>query len=257
MERKVAVVTGGASGIGEASARRLAKDGYTIAILDCDTERARAVAADLPDAMAIQTDVADLSAVENAAGRITEQFERVDVLLTSAGILQGIDTFTSMDVEAHDRLWRVNYHGTVHACRVFGQIMKRRRSGAIVTVGSINSFAALPLPAYCVSKTAILRLTEILAVELGPYDIRVNGVAPTYVITPAMQSRIDAGERDPGRIRESGALNMLVYPKHIADVVAFLASDAARAVTGVMMPVDAGWTAATPYRSFVGGIPDL
>ena len=127
--------------------------------------------------------------------------------------------------------------------------------GAIVTIGSVNSFSALPLPAYGPSKTAILRLTQILSVELGRHGVRVNAVAPTYVITPAMQARIDAGERDPAVIRASGALDMLVMPRHIADVVAFLCSDAAAAITGVTLPVDAGYAAAVSYKSFAGGLP--
>jgi NAD(P)-dependent dehydrogenase (short-subunit alcohol dehydrogenase family) len=133
--------------------------------------------------------------------------------------------------------------------------MSGARKGAIVTVGSINSFAALPLPAYCPSKTAILRLTEILAVELGRHGVRVNGIAPTYVLTPALEQRIAAGERDPDLIRNAGAIEMFVTPAHIASVVAFLCSQEAAAVTGVMMPVDAGWGAVTPYRSFAGGVP--
>jgi NAD(P)-dependent dehydrogenase (short-subunit alcohol dehydrogenase family) len=133
--------------------------------------------------------------------------------------------------------------------------MRAAGSGAIVTLGSTNSFSALPLPAYGPSKTAILRLTQILAVELGRHGVRVNGVAPTYVITPAMQARIDKGERDPDVIRASGALDMLVRPENVADVVAFLCSDAAAAITGVMLPVDAGYAAAVTYKSFAGGLP--
>ena len=127
--------------------------------------------------------------------------------------------------------------------------------GAIVTLGSINSFAALPLPAYCPSKTAILRLTELLAVELGRFGVRVNGVAPTYVLTPAVKAKIDAGERDPEAIRRSNALGIFVEPADVAEVVAFLCSDAARAVSGVMLPVDAGHLSTDHYFSFAGGVP--
>jgi len=160
-----------------------------------------------------------------------------------------------MDLDEHARVWDVNYHGTVHTVRAFAGAMSKRGRGSIVTLGSINSYAALPLPAYCPSKTAILRLTQILAVELGRHGLRVNGVAPTYVLTPALQARIDAGDRDPDLIEKAGAVEMFVYPEHIASVVRFLCSEQAAAVSGVMMPVDAGWEAATSYRSFVGGVP--
>lgn len=259
MAKQTAVITGGASGIGEATARRLAADGYGIWILDADMSRAKTVAADITatggQANAIETDVAETTAVEDAARRIIESAGAPDVLVTSAGILHSAETLLDMDLAEHDRMWRVNYHGTVHACRAFGAPMLARGSGAIVTVGSINSFAALPLPAYCPGKTAILRLTEILAVELGRGGVRVNGVAPTYVLTPALQAKIDAGERDAAAIRASGALDMFVMPNHIADAVAFLCSPQAAAITGVMLPVDAGWCAATPYKSYTGGLP--
>ena len=160
-----------------------------------------------------------------------------------------------MDVEAHDRLWQVNYHGTVHTARALGRAMQRRGSGAIVTLGSINSYVALPLAAYCPSKTAILRLTEMLAVELGRFGVRVNGVAPTYVLTPAIRARIESGERDPDVIRNANALGLLVEPHHVASVIHFLCSEAAAAVSGVMLPVDAAHLPKTHYHGFAGGVP--
>ncbi len=259
MADKSAVITGGASGIGEACARRLARDGHAVWLLDADTDRAGEVAANIEAtggrAKTLLVDVADANAVDACARTVIAETGAPDVLITSAGILHSAETLLDMDIEAHDRMWRVNYHGTVHACRAFGRPMLERGAGAIVTVGSINSFAALPLPAYCPGKTAILRLTEILAVELGRNGVRVNGVAPTYVLTPALQARIDAGERDAAAIRKSGALDMFVLPEHVANVVAFLCSDQAAAITGVMLPVDAGWCAATPYKSYTGGLP--
>ena len=112
----------------------------------------------------------------------------------------------------------------------------------------------LPLPAYCPSKTAITRLTELLAVELGRFNVRVNGLAPTYVLTPALKARIDSGDRDPDLIKNSGVLDMFVLPEDIANAAAFLCSDQARAITGVMLPVDAGHLAWTPYQNYAGGV---
>jgi NAD(P)-dependent dehydrogenase (short-subunit alcohol dehydrogenase family) len=255
MAERTAVVTGGASGIGEACAMKLSADCHRIWILDMIGEGAARVAASITEAGgqadAMEVDVSDLAAVEKCAGTTGAP----DVLVSAAGILESPSTFATMDMAAHDRLWRVNYHGTVHCCRAFGSAMAEAGRGAIVTVGSINSFSALPLPAYCPSKTAILRLTEILAVELGRSNVRVNGIAPTYVLTPAIEAKIASGERDPDVIRKSGAIEMFVTPANIADVVAFLCSDAAAAITGVMLPVDAGWNAVTPYRAFAGGVP--
>ena len=255
-ERGVAVVTGGASGIGEASARRLAADGYSVAVVDVDAEHAAAVAAELGAAAgSYACDVSDRSALQGVAEAIEAELGPVEVLVTSAGLLENSSTVMDMDVAAHDRLWQVNYHGTLHTCRAFAPAMIERGRGAICTIGSIMSTAPSPLPAYTPSKTAIMRLTQILAVELGRHGIRVNSVGPTYVLTPAIQARIDAGERDPEVFRESSALKILVKPADVADVIAFLCSDEARVITGVHMPVDAGWAAATPYQAYAGGMP--
>jgi NAD(P)-dependent dehydrogenase (short-subunit alcohol dehydrogenase family) len=257
--QKSAVITGGASGLGEACARRFAADGALVWILDANAERAAAIAADITAAggaaRSAAVDVADDSALEACAGRIRAETGAPDILVTSAGILETVNTVLDADMALHDRVWAVNYRGTVAACRSFGRLMREAGKGAIVTIGSTNSFSALPLPAYGPSKTAILRLTQILAVELGRHGVRVNGVASTYVLTPAMQARIDKGERDPAAIRASGAIDMLVLPSNVADVVAFLCSDGAAAITGVMLPIDAGFAAAVTYKSFAGGVP--
>jgi len=256
---KSAVVTGGASGLGEACARRFARDGAFVWILDADAARAEAVVrsieADGGRAGFIETDVTDEAGLTERAARVSAESGAPDILLTSAGILETVSTVLDADMETHDRVWAVNYRGTVSTVRAFGRLMRDAGRGSIVTVGSVNSFAALPLPAYGPSKTAILRLTEILAVELGRHGVRVNGVAPTYVVTPAMQARIDAGERDQAVMRAAGALDMLVRPENVADVVAFLCSDAAAAVTGHMMPVDAAFLPVATYTGFAGGVP--
>ena len=95
---------------------------------------------------------------------------------------------------------------------------------------------------------------ELLAIEFGRHGVRVNGVAPTYTLTPALKARIESGDRDIDVIRKSGAIEMLVEPRHVAAAVKFLCSDDAAAITGVMLPVDAGWKAATLYRSYAGGV---
>jgi NAD(P)-dependent dehydrogenase (short-subunit alcohol dehydrogenase family) len=259
MNDRVALVTGGASGIGEACARRFARDGYRVAILDRDGDRAGRVSEDIArggtGCVAHVVDVADPGALDAAVAAVAGGWGRIDACVTAAGLLETVSTIMDMDLTAHERIWKVNYNGTLHTCRAVGRVMQEQGSGAIVTLGSINSFAALPLPAYCPSKTAILRLTEMLAVELGRFGIRVNGVAPTYVLTPAVQAKIDSGERDAQVIRRSNALGIFVEPADVAEVAAFLCSDAARAVSGVMLPVDAGHLSTDHYFSFAGGVP--
>lgn len=256
---EVAIISGGGSGLGEACARKLADCGAEVWLLDQNIGAAEMVAENVRasggTAHAMQVDVSNAEAVENAAVRISADAGTPSALVTAAGIIETVSTVLDADLEAHDRLWAINYGGTLNACRSFGRLMRDAGAGSIVTIGSINSYAALPLPAYCPSKTAILRLVEMLSVELGRYGVRVNGVAPTYVLTPGLQAKVDAGERSLDAMLKVNALKKMVEPNDVANVVAFLLSKDARAVTGHMMPVDAGYFPATTFATFAGGQP--
>jgi NAD(P)-dependent dehydrogenase (short-subunit alcohol dehydrogenase family) len=256
MSRTVAVVTGGASGIGEATARRLAADGCSVAIVDVDATAGAAVAKSIgPAARFYACDVSDAKAVEAVAASIEADLGPAGILVTSAGLIPNAESIMEMDMAAHDRMWQVNYNGTVHCARAFARRMIPQGKGAIVTLGSINSRLPLPIPAYNMGKAAIERLTQLLAVELGRHGIRVNSVAPTYVMTPPLRAKVDAGERDMNKIMAVHALNRLPEPADIADAIAFLCSDQARAITGILLPIDAGWLAAVSYRTYAGGVP--
>ncbi len=259
IEKSVAVVTGGASGIGEACARRFARDGYDIAILDQNEALGRKVVASLQEAGAkaafYACDVADAAAQVEIARRVEADQGPATVLVTSAGMLDKVETLMSVDLEHHARVWDVNYNGTLHSVRAFGVKMQERQRGAVCTVGSVNSFIGLPLPAYNPAKAALKRMTELLAMELGRAKVRINSVAPNYTLTPGLKAKIDAGERDSENIKRSGALYMLIEPEHVANAVAFLCSDEAIAITGHMLPVDAGYLAAAYYQTFAGGLP--
>lgn len=255
--RPVAVVTGGSRGIGEAAARKFVASGHAVAILDVARERGEALARELGDAARFYAcDVADADVVEELAGRCARELGPASVLVTSAALIPNTESVMDMDLAAHDRMWRVNYHGTVHACRSFGrQMIAAGRGGAIVTLGSINSLLPLPLPAYNPGKVAVVRLTQLLAAELGRHRIRVNSVAPTYVMTPELQARIDAGQRDLGKMLQVHALATLPTPADVADAIAFLCSPAARTITGSVLPVDAGWSTGVSYMTYAGGVP--
>ena len=254
-----AVVTGGGSGIGEACARRFAKDGYAVAVIDQDAAGAERVVSELRKAGATANayigDVSESSTMSAFAESIERELGPSTALVTSAGILNNSNTIMAMDLEEHQRVWDVNYNGTVYTVRAFAPYMERRGRGAIVTVGSVNSYIQLPLPAYNPSKAAIKRLTELLCMELGRNQIRVNGVAPNYTMTPAFKQRIDSGLRDPENIKRSGAIHMLIEPYHVANAAAFLCSEEAEAISGVMLPVDAGYLCAAYYQTYAGGLP--
>ena len=258
MTGRIAVITGGASGIGRATADLLAEKGDVLVIADINLAGAEVAAEELrakgATAHARALDVASDVMVEAFFDEVESDIGPVRAVVHSAGILQNAVTTERMSRDEADRVMDVNYRGTwsvnVAACRR----MKARQAGAVVNLASINSFAALPIPSYCVSKVAVKQLTEILAVEYGVHGIRVNAVAPTYTITPAIQARIDSGHRDPEAIKDSGALKMLVYPRNIADGIVFLLSSRAAAITGVTLPIDAGWQAAVTYRSYVAPV---
>jgi NAD(P)-dependent dehydrogenase (short-subunit alcohol dehydrogenase family) len=258
-KQTVAVITGGGSGLGEATARRFAKDGHAVALLDRNIAGAEAVAALISKgggkAKAYECDVANAKAMDALAATVESALGPATALVTSAGLIPNTESLMEMDMEAHDRMWAVNYNGTLHACRSFGRQMIAAKRGAIVTIGSINSVLPLPIPAYNMGKAAIVRLTELLAVELGRHGIRVNSVGPTYVMTPPLKAKVAAGERDMDKIMAVHALPYLPVPDDIADAIAFLCSDQARAITGVLLPVDSGWISAVSYRTYAGGVP--
>ncbi len=243
----VAVVTGAARGIGAATARKFASLGYVVASLDVN---------EAAEGKFYRCDVADAAAVEAIAAKVKADLGPASVLVTSAALIPNTESIMDMDLGAHDRMWRVNYHGTLHACRSFGrQMVDAGRGGAIVTLGSINSVLPMPLPAYNPGKAAIARLTQLLANELGRHRIRVNSVGPTYVMTPELQARIDAGQRDLAKIMSVHALDTLPTPADVAEAIAFLCSPAARTITGILLPVDSGWLAAVSYMTYAGGVP--
>ena len=255
----VAVITGGSNGIGAATTRLFASRGYAVAILDVNQERGKSLAAELSAggraARFYACDVSDAKTVDAVAAQVEKDLGPAEILVTSAGLIPNTESIMDMDLEAHERMWQVNYHGTIHACRSFGRQMIAHKRGAIVTLGSINSLLPLPLPAYNPGKLAIARLTQLLAVELGRHGIRVNSVGPTYVMTETLQARVDAGLRDLNKIMAVHALDTLPGPEDIALAIGFLCSAEARTITGILLPIDSGWSASVSYKTYAGGVP--
>lgn len=254
LDGRVAVVTGGASGIGAACARTLAARGARVVVADLNEEPAQAVAAEV-GGTAMTVDVGDAGSVDSLAGRVEAELGPADVMVASAGIVQPPDKPEDLDLELFDRVVAIDFRGVYLSARAFAPQMLPRRRGSMVLISSIAGRRAMPLHAYAPAKAAVTNLAMGLAAEWGRAGIRVNAVEPGFTLTPAIQAQIDLGRRDPALLEQNSTLGRMVRPEEIAEAVAFLASDAASAITGAGIPVDAGWLCAGSWATY-GGVRD-
>lgn len=240
--QNIAVVTGGASGIGAASARRLARDGFAIAVWDRTADAAGRIAADIETAggraCSIDVDVADPASVERAAAATCEALGVASALVNCAGI-RDLIPFLDLTPADWQKVVGVCLSGPFHCTRALAPGMKERGGGTIVNIGSIASLTSRPdRTAYVSSKHGLLGLTRSNAEDLGRFGIRVNCVSPGFIDTPlAAQSRSRPESRE---LAERIPLGRAGLPDDVADVVAFFCSDASRYVTGTVLPVDGG-----------------
>lgn len=246
-ESTVALVTGGASGIGEATSRLLHREGARVVIADIDVARADALAESLPGSVAMCVDVASSADVERTFASVCDQLGHVDVVVNSAGVddpvvksLMGeqatagqrLDTLRSLSDEQWRRVLSINLDGAFHVLRAAARVMIPRESGAVVLVGSSAGFDAIAgYEHYVASKAGVHALTKSAGKELARFGIRVNAVAPGPVDTPM------AG-RSPASIRAalgSAVAVPFATAEEIADNIAFLASPEAANVVGEVL----------------------
>jgi len=220
-----------------------------VEIADQNASRGKQICLEL-DATYEALDVADEASVKAYAAAVLQRRGQVDAVVNSAGVLQNAVRITEMEMAEFDRIHAINVRGTLLVNRAFGAAMSAAGSGAIVNMGSLTTYRPSGQPAYAMGKASIKMLTEIMAAEFGPSGVRVNAVAPGYVLTPAMQARIDSGQRDPKLIVEKAALRRFVQPADVGEAIWFLCSEAAGAITGVTLPVDCGWLATSAYTAY-------
>jgi NAD(P)-dependent dehydrogenase (short-subunit alcohol dehydrogenase family) len=244
--RKLAVVTGGASGIGRATVERLAADGFALAVLDLDgDEAARAAKGAGDDGLGLAADVSDERSVERAFARIRSELGPVDVLVNNAGITGGPAATTCHEtpVEAWDQVFGVNVRGPFLCTRAVLPVMLERRSGHVITVASAAGMIAFPgRCAYTASKGAAVMFTKSLAVDYAASGIRANAVCPGMAETPMTSWRLDVPELR-ARVQAGIPMGRVAQPEEIADAIALLASDHLAYMTGHALVLDGGWTA--------------
>ena len=242
---KNAVVTGGGSGMGAATARALITEGCNVVVVDID-EKAAAIIENETGAHAFVGDVSDSSFCNTVMDQIVENRGSIDILVNCAGVILRADAQRTTDDEWR-RIFAINVDGVFFMSRAAIKFMKKKSFGCIVNFGSIWGDIASPgVLAYCASKGAVHQITKAMALDHVGDGIRINAVAPGEVNTPMLSS----GRLNPPTLAELEELahrtipmKRLAEPEEIANVVVFLVSDAASYITGAIVPVDAGYTA--------------
>lgn len=246
---EVAVVTGGASGIGFEAARALGTCGANIVLLDMNADGLKAAADKLRAAGVASVDgrvldVTDPQAVEAMAAKVVADFGKVDILVNSAGIAR-----LNSALDTPDEEWRlvmdVNVNGVYWASRAFGRSMVARNKGSIVNLGSMSGLIInrpQTAPSYMVSKGAVHMMTKALAVEWAKSGVRVNALAPGYVGTEMTLKMRERPELFNTWI-DMTPMGRLGTPQEIASAILFLASSASSYVTGAILSIDGGYTA--------------
>jgi NAD(P)-dependent dehydrogenase (short-subunit alcohol dehydrogenase family) len=251
MTDQIAVVFGGANGIGAATCRLMTVRGWQVAVVDIQADQSDQIAREIAG-KGYACDIRDLAAITALADEIESEQGRVASLVICSAAFQERCAPEDFTPAQFRRVLEVNVEGTFNANRIFGGRMARQGKGSIVNVASVTALASSPLYAYGPSKAAVVTLSKSLAAQWGRSGVRVNTVSPGATLVTRVL------DRAPGRYaadpNDQMALGRRIEPEEVAECIEFLASDRASAITGVDLVVDAGWLAASTWGLY-GGVP--
>jgi len=246
LQGRVALITGAAAGFGEAIARRFVAEGAKVLVADLDGSRAQDVATSLgASARAVRCDVSSRADVDAAVAACVDAFGGVDILVNNAGTTHRNQSMLEVDEATFDRVFAVNVKSIFHTTQAVVPLIKARRSGCIVNIGSTAGIRPRPgLTWYNASKGAVNLLSKSMAAELGPDGIRVNAVCPVMSPTALIEQFLGVPDTPEARAKVVAGipLGRMSTPEDVAEAALYLASDAARFITGVELPVDGGRT---------------
>ena len=246
---KVAIITGAAKGMGKAHALTLARAGAKVALADISQEECQLVADEIiknkGEAIAVKCDVSKKAEIDNLVAETIKKFNKIDILVNNAGIFP-FEPFLEMPEQNFQKVIDINLKGYFLMAQAAAKEMVKQKSGAIVNISSIAmgqvgvGFAGLTH--YCASKGGIIAMAEAMALELAPFNIRVNCIAPGAIDTPGA-STTKMTEEQRAAMLAPIPMKRLGRPEEISNAVLFLASDESSYMTGSVMVVDGGWVA--------------
>ncbi len=240
-ELKVAIVTGGASGLGLATAAKLVESNNRTIIIGRNEQNLKDTAAQLGDLCSYKVfDLNNLKAIPQLVTEIISEYGKIDLLVNNAGINQK-KAFTEVSDDDFAQVIQTNLTSVFVLSREVVKVMLPAKSGCIINISSMAAQYGIPyVIAYTASKTAIEGMTKAMAVELSPEGIRVNCVAPGFIATDMSAKALDSDPQRKQKVLSRTPMGKLGLPQDVAEAIAYLASDAAKYVTGVVLPVDGG-----------------